>query len=465
MFLALLTAAAVAVFLLVTLGAVVRVTDSGLGCPDWPLCHGRLIPPLEFHTLIEYSHRLVASLTTTLVVLAAAVAWWRYRRFPHITAPLILAASLVFVAAILGGIAVLLELPPTVVTLHLATAELIFGLLLATLVWAWRTRRPQLSLADPRVRRWAAAAALATLVVIISGSYIVGGGAGTACPKWPLCDGGLLPSYSEAWLHMAHRLIAAFGALLAVWAAWTAWRGGNHSTSIGWAGAVAGGVVVAQMVVGAANPWTGFSTVARVAHLSLATAMWGSFVVLGALSWQPAAGTVAEGRSAIRALLADYVALTKPRIILLLLVTALGGMFLAAHGTPPLSTVILFAIVFFWTPPHFWALALLLRDDYARAEVPMLPVVVGIPETTRSILLHSMILVSITILFFTVQAVGWLYLGGAVLLGAYFLFRAWRLFRTQAIRDARHLYLYSLLYLTLLFALVIVESVVTPWPR
>lgn len=588
-FLVLLDAAAVAVFLLITLGGVVRVTGSGLGCPDWPLCHGRLLPPLEFHTLIEYSHRLAASLTTTLVTLAAVVGWWRYRRFPYIIAPLTLAASLVVVAAILGGITVLLELPPTVVTLHLATAELIFALLLATLVWAWRTRRPEGARAGSLARRWAVAAALTTLVVIISGSYIVGSGAGTACPQWPLCGGDVLPSYTAGWLHMAHRLIAAFGALLAVWAAWMAWRRRGDSASIGWASAVAAGVVVVQVLVGAANPWTGFSTLARAAHLSLATATWGSFVLLSALSWQPGPDARVEGRRAVWALLSDYVALTKPRIILLLLVTALGSMFLAARGVPPISTVLLvlvggamasgganalnhyfdqdideqmrrtqsrplparrippgrafwfgialnilafgilalwvnllsalltlgatlfyvvvytrwlkrsttqniviggaagavpplvgwaaitgglelpalylFAIVFFWTPPHFWALALLLRDDYARAKVPMLPVVMGVPETTKSILLHSLILVSITILFFTVQAVGWLYLGGAVLLGAYFLFLAWRLFRTQAIRAARHLYLYSLLYLALLFALVIVESLVNPWPR
>lgn len=588
-FLALLGIAAVAVFLLITLGVVVRVTGSGLGCPDWPLCHGRLIPPLEFHTLMEYSHRLAASLTTTLVVLSAAVAWWRYRRLPFIIVPVTLAASLVVVAAILGGITVLLELPPTVVTLHLAAAELIFALLLATLVWAWRTRRPKGALADLGVRRWAVAAALTTLVVIVTGSYIVGSDAGTACPQWPLCGGDALSTYSAGWLHMAHRLIAALGALLAVWAAWTAWRRRGDSASIGWASAVAGILVVAQVLVGAANPWTGFSTLARAAHLSLATAMWGSFVVLGALSWQPGHAARVEGRRAVWALLSDYVALTKPRIILLLLLTALGSMFLAAHGVPPISTAVLvlvggamaagganalnhyfdqdideqmrrtqrrplparriapshalafglamnlvafvllaawvnlvsalltlgasvfyvvvytrwlkrsttqniviggaagavpplvgwaavtgglelpalylFAIVFFWTPPHFWALAILLRDDYARARVPMLPVVAGIPATTKSILLHSLILVSITLLFFTVRAVGWLYLGGAVLLGAYFLFLAWRLFRTQTIRAARHLYLYSLLYLALLFTLVIVESLVNPWPR
>ncbi|TMF52344.1 MAG: protoheme IX farnesyltransferase, partial [Chloroflexi bacterium] len=74
-FRALSVATAVATYALVVLGGVVRVSGSGLGCPDWPLCHGRVLPPLDLHAIIEYSHRTAASLTSTLVVLTAAVAW------------------------------------------------------------------------------------------------------------------------------------------------------------------------------------------------------------------------------------------------------------------------------------------------------------------------------------------------------------------------------------------------------
>ena len=140
----------------------------------------------------------------------------------------------------------------------------------------------------------------------------------------------------------------------------------------------------------------------------------------------------------------------------------------AVTGGLELPALYLFAIVFFWTPPHFWALSLLIRDDYERAGIPMLPVVSGIAETRRNILLYTVLLVSLTILFVTTQAVGWLYVIAALALGAVFLFLAWRLVvqggsraQTDGMRTARVLYLYSLLYLALIFISIIVDSVVS----
>jgi protoheme IX farnesyltransferase len=130
----------------------------------------------------------------------------------------------------------------------------------------------------------------------------------------------------------------------------------------------------------------------------------------------------------------------------------------AVTGGIELPALYLFAIVFFWTPPHFWALSLLLQGDYARAGVPMLPVVRGVPETARSILLHAVLLVTVSVLFVTTGAVGWVYLGGAGALGAVFLVLAFRLLRDGSIRRARTLYKYSLLYLASLFALIMVDS-------
>jgi heme A synthase len=115
-------AAIVATFLLIVLGAVVRVTGSGLGCPDWPLCHGRLIPPFELHTLIEYSHRLAASLVSILVLATAFTAWLAFRSRPIVVSLSLLAVVLLVVQVVLGGITVILELPPDIVTAHLGTA-------------------------------------------------------------------------------------------------------------------------------------------------------------------------------------------------------------------------------------------------------------------------------------------------------------------------------------------------------
>lgn len=132
----------------------------------------------------------------------------------------------------------------------------------------------------------------------------------------------------------------------------------------------------------------------------------------------------------------------------------------AITGGLGLPAFYLFAIIFFWTPPHFWALSLLIHRDYAEVGVPMLPVVSGIRETTRSIMLYSLILVSLTILFYTTSAVGLLYLAGASILGIIFLVMAWRLLKDHSERRVRSLYLYSILYLGLLFVIIMVDAVV-----
>ncbi len=130
----------------------------------------------------------------------------------------------------------------------------------------------------------------------------------------------------------------------------------------------------------------------------------------------------------------------------------------AVTGGLDLPAVYLFAIVFFWTPPHFWALALLIEQDYQRAGIPMLPVVATREYTTLNIFLYSLVLVGITLIFAITPAVGWSYLGAASVLGIVFVWLAWRLQRQRSQRRARKLYLYSLLYLALLFVAVMVDS-------
>ena len=122
-------------------------------------------------------------------------------------------------------------------------------------------------------------------------------------------------------------------------------------------------------------------------------------------------------------------------------------------GTP----LYLFAIVFFWTPPHFWALSLLMKDDYARAGVPMLPVVRGEAETRRQILLYTVLLYAVSQLPFCAGAFGMVYLVCSVLLGAAFIYGAVRLMRRADRRSALRLYLFSLAYLALLFAAMVAD--------
>jgi protoheme IX farnesyltransferase len=129
----------------------------------------------------------------------------------------------------------------------------------------------------------------------------------------------------------------------------------------------------------------------------------------------------------------------------------------AATGNLTLPALFLFAIVFFWTPPHFWALALLIKRDYAAARIPMLPVVRGDRETTRQILLYSLLLLGVTLVPFLWGTLGLLYLAAALALGGAFLWLAWRLRQATTPRRAAVLFHYSLLYLALLFVAAAVD--------
>ena len=144
----------------------------------------------------------------------------------------------------------------------------------------------------------------------------------------------------------------------------------------------------------------------------------------------------------------------------------IGG---AAGAVPPLvgwaavtggvgwTALYLFAIVFYWTPPHFWALSLLMKDDYAKAGVPMLPVVRGERETRKQILLYSLLLYAVTQLPFCAGGFGGIYLTASITLGAVFIGGAVRLYRRADRRSALWLYLYSLAYLALLFAAMVAD--------
>jgi heme o synthase len=145
----------------------------------------------------------------------------------------------------------------------------------------------------------------------------------------------------------------------------------------------------------------------------------------------------------------------------------IGG---AAGAVPPLvgwaavtgevsgTALYLFAIVFFWTPPHFWALSLLMKDEYAKVGIPMLPVVRGEAETHRQILLYSVLLYAVTQLPFCAGGFGPIYLAASLALGAAFVLYAVRLSRAPSRKRALSLYLFSLAYLALLFCAMVADA-------
>jgi protoheme IX farnesyltransferase len=129
----------------------------------------------------------------------------------------------------------------------------------------------------------------------------------------------------------------------------------------------------------------------------------------------------------------------------------------AVTGTVTAPAWFLFAIVFFWTPPHFWALSLLKKNDYARAGVPMLPVVWGEAETRRQIVLYTFVLVALTLLLWVAQVSGLIYAVAATVLGLGFIALALRLWRAPSNQNAFRLYKYSSYYLAAIFAVLVID--------
>jgi protoheme IX farnesyltransferase len=130
----------------------------------------------------------------------------------------------------------------------------------------------------------------------------------------------------------------------------------------------------------------------------------------------------------------------------------------AVSGSLSVTPWVLFLIVFYWTPPHFWALAVRYRDDYARAGVPMLPVVAGVERTTRRMLLYTGLMVAVSLLLVPIADLRWLYLGSALGLGGWFLVDTWLVYRDPA--KAMRLFTTSTVYLSALFAAAMVDVLV-----
>ena len=269
-----------AVFALVVLGGVVRVTGSGLGCPDWPSCYGGILPPLESKAIIEFSHRVVASLVVgPLILFLFIAAWLRYRRETWVLVPATVAFGLVIAQALLGGATVLNELPGAVVTAHLAVGEALVACLVVLAVVAYRG---PLEMGIPgwavgKTRRFPVLAVIAGVVVfllLLSGSYVTITGSTGACLEWPLCQGDAFPEHRLQLIHMAHRYVAAIVGLFVLYSLHLGFRGRTQPIEIRVFSMVAVTIFVAQVIAGAGAVWSDFSQDLRALHLALATAVW-----------------------------------------------------------------------------------------------------------------------------------------------------------------------------------------------
>lgn len=264
-------------YLQIALGGVVRVTGSGLGCPDWPLCHGRPYPAPDVHSIIEYSHRTVGSVTGLLIIATVAAAWVVFARRRPIV-PLLATASLAAVAVegALGGVVVIRELQPWLVLIHLGLAMIILGLLLATAVMSLPSSAGSTSGLGPV----SIAAAGVTYVMLLTGSSVVASGADESCHSWPLCGGGFALDFSGAnaftMLHRGTVLVAgAFIVFVALKAA--------REASLRPVAIATLAVLALQVAIGAGAAITGAAFFNGL-HVGIATLVWAGVLAIGLLT-------------------------------------------------------------------------------------------------------------------------------------------------------------------------------------
>jgi protoheme IX farnesyltransferase len=591
------TATVVATLLLIAWGGIVRATGSGDGCPDWPRCFGSWLPRVEYHTLIEYTHRLLAfvagSLTLALGVLGAVSLVRRADVDRAVAIGSVILLPLFVAQAAIGGWIIASNEDQAVVTIHFAVAFLVLGLAVAIAMRARSTG----GAGNRAYARLTAMTSAAIYVLLLIGTYVRAEGAGLAFREWPLMGDTIVPDLQRPGgvAMFAHRIMAIVVTALVVWCVVRARTMRPRSARLVRIATATLVLLGAQILVGGANVLTELAPWARATHVGLSALIWTAVMALAMAAREEPAGDAldvqradAAEEPARDASLGDtvraYVALTKPRIIVLLLIITVPAMVLAAGAVPPLTLIVatlmggtlaagaanamnmyldrdidqvmkrtrqrplpkhavtpdaalrfgfvlaaaayvllalavnvlaaalalaaiafyvfvytmwlkrstdqniviggaagavpvlvgwaavtgslavpalvLFAVVFVWTPPHFWALALRMRDDYAAAGVPMMPVVRGADETRRQIFLYSLALFGTTLVLIPVAAMGPIYVATAVGLGGAFVYRCLQLWRAPTDDRPWQVFKLSMVYLAGLFVAVALDALV-----
>lgn len=259
---------------LIAMGSIVRTTGSGLGCPDWPLCHGNLLPLRERATIIEWSHRSLAALVGLLIFVEVA---WTVLRRPRWSVGVTAAAVLILlvIQAGLGRETVRRELPPEIVAIHLVTALTLLGLL----VWiaiAGVAASSSDRWSTPQAPRLTIASAGMVAIVMVLGAYMVASSASLACSGWPACPEGPVPFVDgdrALTVHWLHRLAVVVGFVVISALTWTSVR--SSGASIVRNTAIALFVLYSiQVLVGATNIWFQLPAAMRVIHVLLGSLLW-----------------------------------------------------------------------------------------------------------------------------------------------------------------------------------------------
>jgi protoheme IX farnesyltransferase len=367
-------ATVVAAFVLVVIGVAVRATGSGVACPTWPGCFpGQFLPSLDsdYHVWVEWIHRTVAALIGFLILGMAGLAVLDHRDRRSILWPSIAAFVLVGFQAYLGQETVRLGNSGASVTAHLAAAMALVGVLVYLLVRASYPARLAGS-GSQRFTLLAAFASAATFALLLFGSNVTAQGAGLIFPDWPLMNGSILPAAPAGnadleilyGTHELHRYVAAIVFVILGAVAWVAWRGRGESPRQARLARLALAILAVyavQVVVGGLQVLTGLAPWTQTLHVALGALVWGGTVALATAAYYeariaaPSAGeatapppTTPGRRETTGESIRAYVALTKPRIIELLLVTTVPAMVLATRDVPGMP-IIDWARLTFWT--------------------------------------------------------------------------------------------------------------------
>jgi protoheme IX farnesyltransferase len=467
---------AAATFVVLLFGSTVTANDAALVFPDWPLMNGTFLPigpstPSDVAALYATHalHRYVAA----LVLLILIGVWAAARRVHPRNQLLLRIAGIVVVAYVLqvivGGLQVLTGLAPWTLTLHVALGAAVWALAAALGVAAYYEART------------------VTVPLGIGGSPSDGGPDHGPSPDAPARTG--VGDTIRAYVALTKPRIIELLLVTTVPAMVLATREVPGLPVLDWFRLTAWTLVCGTLAAGSANAINqylerdidGLMNRTRRRPLPASQVKPDDAVVFGIVLGAISVGLMAWAVNLVAALL-TLLAIGFYVVVYTMLLKrstpqniVIGG---AAGALPPvigwaavtgnvgIPAVLLFLIVFYWTPPHFWALALRIRKDYAAAGVPMLPVVKGIAETSRQIGLYTVLLVALTLVFAVVADMGLIYTGAAIALGAVFLWRAWALYRQgtapeQSTAQAVRLYRWSITYLALLFAAVAVDTLVT----
>ncbi|MBA2284880.1 MAG: protoheme IX farnesyltransferase [Ktedonobacteraceae bacterium] len=442
---------ALLVYLLMLSGSYVVGSGASLACPGWPLCGPAPAWAIQYHLAdVNIFHRLFATFVG-LVLIWTLYAAWRRRKVAPGQSWVAIAAGVLFVAqSIVGGLIPLLNKPVFIAGLHLALASAVWGMLVILAVLAARQLR-----AAPQ------GAELEELEVAAEKEQVEAG---------PVRQ--TISSYVN--LMKPHVTVLLLGVTVA---AMTIAKGALPSLGLTLAtllgGAMAAGSAnclncyidrdIDQIMgrtqrrslpSGRVQPLQALIfgivlAIASFAELTVFVNLLSAVLAFSAILFYVFVYTIWLKRSSAQNIVIGGAAGAVPVLV---------GWAAVTNGIS-LPAIWLFAIIFYWTPPHFWALALLIQKDYEKAHVPMLPVAMGEAETRKQIFLYSLLLLAVTLVLFGMHAMSYIYLVSAVVLGGILLYMAIRLLRDQTKRWARTLFWYSNCYLTLIFTAMVFDRV------